>query len=59
MVKSWRGEIQKIYEEISSLEPTYEEIEDFVEWLEGPASYGVVTYAKRDDNPLSIGLHDT
>lgn len=49
--------MQKVYEEILELEPTYEEIKAFVD--EYGESYGVVTYTRGDDNPSSIGLHDT
>lgn len=56
-MKTWRVKMQKVYEEILELEPTYKEIEAFVDKYD--KYYGVVTYTKRDDNPLSIRLHDT
>lgn len=49
--------MEKYYEEINKLKPTYEEIKEFVGMLED--TYGIVTYTKRDDNPLIIRLHDT
>jgi len=57
-MKVWRIEMQKTYEEILRLGPTYEEIGSFVEWL-GNHTYGIVTFTKTDENPLSIRLHDT
>ena len=48
--------MKRIYEELGKLKPTYEEIEKYAEEY---GDYGVVTYTKRDDNPLIIRLHDT
>ena len=48
--------MKRIWEELNKLEPTYEEIEEYVEKY---GHYGVVTYTKRDDNPLIVRLHDT
>lgn len=57
MRKSTYEIVQEYYKKIKELEPTYEEIKAFVETLKDP--YGVVTYTRRDDNPLHIRFHDT
>jgi len=58
--KSVQDIVEDCCQEISDLEPTYEEIDAFVEKVEKEGwSYGIVTYTKRDDNPLNIRFHDT
>lgn len=52
--------IDEYCKSINKLEPTYEEIEAFIMDLENTNStYGIVTYNKKDDNPLIIRFHDT
>ena len=52
--------VEGYYQKIDELNPTYKEIESFTEKAEKERwSYGVVTYTKRDGNPLTIRFHDT
>lgn len=52
--------VEKNHRRIKKLNPTYDEIDDFVTDLERrDLTHGIVSFSKRDDNPLIIRIHDT
>lgn len=58
--ENWRNQMSIISGDLDRLEPTYKEICVYVDILEKQnLTYGVVTYTRRSDNPLTIRLHDT